>query len=201
MLRQCGSFNTWRPRQNGCQFAVDIFKFIFISENWILFRIQLKYVSNGPALVQIMAWYRTGSKPLSETSVTSFVDAHMLHSDSMISNTANFPTNTYTAPFSFFRKSDMSSLSELGAWSIYTNVTRKFVGPIRCTCGRSNTTTLFVVSSMSLLRCNQQSFPCIWIHRYWVHIHAFSTLFSVEKKVITTTTITITTAAATTVNY
>ena len=146
-----------------------------------------------------MAWYRTGSKLLSETSLTSFVDAHMLHSDSMISNTANFPTNT--APYIFFRKSDMSSLSELGAWSIYTNVTRKFVGPVRCTCGRSITTTLFVVSSMSLLRCNQQSFPCIWIHRYWVHIHAFSTLFFVGEKVITTITITITTAVATTANY
>ena len=38
---------------------------------WISFKIQLKFVPNGPinntrALVQIMAWRRPGDKPLSE---------------------------------------------------------------------------------------------------------------------------------------
>ena len=60
------SFNTLRPRQNGCHFA-DIFKCILLSENFwssnkIIF---LKYVSQGlienkPALVQIMAWRWAG---------------------------------------------------------------------------------------------------------------------------------------------
>ena len=66
------SFNTLRPRQNGCLFADDIFKRIFLNENiWISITISLKFVPKGPinnipALVQIMAWRRPGDKPLSE---------------------------------------------------------------------------------------------------------------------------------------
>ena len=65
-------FNTLRPRQNGCQFPDDIFKCIFLNENvWILIKISLMFVPMGPinnipALVQIMAWRRSGDKPLSE---------------------------------------------------------------------------------------------------------------------------------------
>ena len=64
--------NTLRPRQNGRHFADDIFKCIFLNENvWIPFKISLKFVPKGainniPALVQIMAWRRSGDKPLSE---------------------------------------------------------------------------------------------------------------------------------------
>ena len=64
--------NTLRPRQNGCLFADDIFKRIFLTENvWISITISLKFVPKGPinnipALVQIMAWRRPGDKPLSE---------------------------------------------------------------------------------------------------------------------------------------
>ena len=61
-----------RPRQNGRHFADAIFKCIFLNENVsISIKISLKYVPKGPinnipALVQIMAWRRTGDKPLSE---------------------------------------------------------------------------------------------------------------------------------------
>ena len=64
--------NTLRPRQNGRHFADDIFKCIFLNENvWIPIKISLKFVPQGPinnipALVQIMAWRRSGDKPLSE---------------------------------------------------------------------------------------------------------------------------------------
>ena len=63
--------NTLRPRQNGCHFADDIFKCIFVNENvWILIKISLKFIPKGPinnipALVQIMAWRRPGDKPWS----------------------------------------------------------------------------------------------------------------------------------------
>ena len=66
-------FNTLRQRQNGRRFPNDIFKHIFINENiWISIKISLRFVPKGPinyipALVQIMAWRRTGDKPLSET--------------------------------------------------------------------------------------------------------------------------------------
>ena len=64
--------NTLRPRQNGRLFADDTFKRIFLNENIrILIKISQKFVpkgliSNIPALVLIMAWRRTGDKPLSE---------------------------------------------------------------------------------------------------------------------------------------
>ena len=64
-------FNTLRPRQNGRHFADDIFKCIFLNENvWIQIKNSLKFVPQGPinnipALVQIMAWRRSGGKPLS----------------------------------------------------------------------------------------------------------------------------------------
>ena len=65
-------FNTLRPRQNGCHFADDTFKRIFLNDNVkILIRISLKFVRYGriyniPGLVQIMAWRSTGDKLLSE---------------------------------------------------------------------------------------------------------------------------------------
>ena len=65
-------FNTLRPRQNGRRFADDTFKRIFLNENVrISIKISLKFVpkgpiNNNPALVQIMAWRRSGDKPLSE---------------------------------------------------------------------------------------------------------------------------------------
>ena len=57
------------------QHILVIFKLIFLYEHrLILIKISLKFVSKGPfndkpALVQIMAWSRTGDKPLSELMV------------------------------------------------------------------------------------------------------------------------------------
>ena len=75
--RRKGSVNTLRPRRNGRYFADDIIKCIFFNENvWISIKISLKFVPKGPinnipALVQIMAWRRSGDKPLSEPMVVS----------------------------------------------------------------------------------------------------------------------------------
>ena len=61
--------NTLRPRQNGRRFADDTFKCFFLNENvGNLIEISLKFVpkspiNNIPALVQIMAWRRSGDKP------------------------------------------------------------------------------------------------------------------------------------------
>ena len=68
--------NTLRPRQNGRHFA-DILKCIFLNENvWIPIKTSLKFVPKGPinnipTLVQIMAWRRSGDKPLSESMLVS----------------------------------------------------------------------------------------------------------------------------------
>ena len=65
--------------------ADDYFGWIFLNENDITpIRISLKYVprspiDNKPAMVQVMAWRRTGDKPLPETMLTQFTDAYMRH--------------------------------------------------------------------------------------------------------------------------
>ena len=72
-------FNTLRSRQNDRRFADDTFKRIFSNENVrISIKISLKFVpkgpiKNNPALVQIMAWHRSGDKPLSEPMMVSLV--------------------------------------------------------------------------------------------------------------------------------
>ena len=59
----------------------DIFECIFLNENnRIPIQISLKFVprspiDNKPALVQVMAWRRTGDKPLPEPRMTQFTDA------------------------------------------------------------------------------------------------------------------------------
>ena len=69
--------NTLRPRQDGRHSADNIFICIFFNEYCcILIEFPLKYVrkgpiDNNPALVQIMAWRRSGDKPLSEPMVIS----------------------------------------------------------------------------------------------------------------------------------
>ena len=74
-----GHFNTSRPRLNGRCFADDTFKRIFLKEIvGISIIISLKFVpkgpiNNNPSLVQIMAWRRSGDKPLSEPMMVSLL--------------------------------------------------------------------------------------------------------------------------------
>ena len=71
--------NSLRPRRNRRYNADDIFKWIFLNENvWIPIKISLKFVPKGPsnnipALVQIMAWRRSGDKPSSEPMMVSLL--------------------------------------------------------------------------------------------------------------------------------
>ena len=65
--------------------ADDIFNCVFLNENdRIPIQISLKYVprspnDNKPALVQVMAWRRSGDKPLAGPMMTQFIDAYMRH--------------------------------------------------------------------------------------------------------------------------
>ena len=65
--------------------AEDIFKHIFLNKNIrIPIQVSLKFVpksliDNTPALIQVMAWRRTGDKPLPEAMMTQFTDAYMRH--------------------------------------------------------------------------------------------------------------------------
>ena len=72
-------FNTLRPRQNRRHFPDDIFKCIFLNKNeWISIKNSLKFVPNGqinniPLLFPIMAWRRSGDKPLSEAIMVNLL--------------------------------------------------------------------------------------------------------------------------------
>ena len=62
----------------------DIFKFIFNESVWISITISLKFIPKGPidyksALVQVVAWHRTGEKPLPESKLTQFTNAYIRH--------------------------------------------------------------------------------------------------------------------------
>ena len=62
----------------------DIFKSIFNESVWISITILLKFIPKDPidyksALVQVMAWHRTGEKPLPESMLTQFTDAYIRH--------------------------------------------------------------------------------------------------------------------------
>ena len=65
--------------------ADNILKWIFLNDNdRIPIRISLKFVPSGridskSALVQVMAWRRTGDKPFPESMMTQSTDAYMLH--------------------------------------------------------------------------------------------------------------------------
>ena len=79
MYNRSKPVNTSRPRQNGRHFADETFNLIFVNENVrISIKFPLKFVPKGqinniPALVQIMAWRRTGDKPLSEPVMVSLL--------------------------------------------------------------------------------------------------------------------------------
>ena len=72
-------YNSLRPRRNGRRFTDDTFKGIFLNKNVrISIKVSLKFVPKGPinnnaALVQIMAWRRSGNKPLSEPMMVSLL--------------------------------------------------------------------------------------------------------------------------------
>ena len=77
------------PGQNGRHFAADISKCIFMNEMFCIWiRISMKFVPKRPidnksALVQVMAWRRTGDKPLPEPMLTQFTDTYMQHKGEM----------------------------------------------------------------------------------------------------------------------
>ena len=70
-------------------FADDIFNCICMDEKFCLtIQISLKFVPNGPihnkaVLVQVMAWLRTGDKPLPEPMLNQFIDAYVRHQGEM----------------------------------------------------------------------------------------------------------------------
>ena len=60
----------------------DIIEWIFLNENCrISMQLSLKFVpspvDSKSALVQVMAWHRTGDKPLPEAMMLQFTDAYM----------------------------------------------------------------------------------------------------------------------------
>ena len=80
-----GHINSSPPGQNGRPFTDDVFKCIFMNEKFCIWiQISLKFVPKGPidkksALDLVMAWHRTGDKPLPEPMLTQFTDTYIPH--------------------------------------------------------------------------------------------------------------------------
>ena len=80
-----GLLNSSLPVQNGRHFTDGTFKHILMNEKFFnSIRISLKFVPKGPvdkkaALVQVMAGWRTGDKPLPEPMLTQFTNPYMQH--------------------------------------------------------------------------------------------------------------------------
>ena len=95
-------FNPLRPRQHGRHFPDAIFRCIFLNENiWVAINISLSVVPKGPidnipALVQIMAWRRSGDKPLSQPMMVSLL-THICVTRSQWVNTLR-PGSAYKRP-------------------------------------------------------------------------------------------------------
>ena len=85
--------------------ADDILKRIFLNENdRISIRISLKFVPRSPvnnkvALVLVMAWRRTGDKPLTEPMMTWFTDASM---QGLVSSQWSWGLLSQFSPFRYF---------------------------------------------------------------------------------------------------
>ena len=76
--QQTSKQNYWNRKKMDFFFADDIFKSSFLNRNrWISNKISVK--DNKPALVQIMASYRTGDIPLSEECNASIVSSWWRH--------------------------------------------------------------------------------------------------------------------------
>ena len=95
--------NAFKPRQNGCHFPYGIFNCIFLNWNvWISMKSSLKFVLKGwfnhiPALVQIMAWSRSGNKPLSEPMMVSL----LMHICITRPQWVNGPMHKWVWPFTY----------------------------------------------------------------------------------------------------
>ena len=78
-------FNSSPLEQNGRHFADDVFKYIFVNEKFcIVSQISLEFVPCGPivknsALVQVMAWRRTGNNSLPEPILIQLTDTYRRH--------------------------------------------------------------------------------------------------------------------------
>ena len=74
--------NTFKPTQNGSNFANDIFKCISLMKTFEFIQNLLKFVrwgliGNMAVFSQIMAWCQTSDKPLSGAMMACFADAYI----------------------------------------------------------------------------------------------------------------------------
>ena len=143
-------FNTLRPRQNGRHFPDDTFKRIFLNENVrISIKISLMVVPKGPinnipALVQIMAWRRSGDKPLSEPMMVSLPTHICVTRPQCVNSLYSLSTNKYQSNISLTfcegnsavigrlpsqRDSYTESVSMSWRRQEHINITQSFISP------------------------------------------------------------------------
>ena len=88
------------PGQNGCHFT-GIFKCIFMNEKFcVLIWISLKFVPKGPvdnkpALVYVIAWHRTGTKPLPQAILTQFTEGRWVNCQMVTLDKTSIPSPSH----------------------------------------------------------------------------------------------------------
>ena len=102
--------NSLRPRRSRRHFADAIFRRIFFKENVrVSIKISLKFVpkakgpiNNNPALVQIMAWCRSGDKPLSKPMMVSLLTHICITRPQWVKQTTKTETWAYSMGYAVF---------------------------------------------------------------------------------------------------
>ena len=144
-----GWLNSLRSRRNRRHFADAIFKCIFLNENaWISLKISLKFVpkvpiNNIPSLVQIMAWHRSGDKPLPEPMMVSLLTHICVARPQWV-----YPSAAETR---WFRESEASTIAAdaltrcvLRTLAVTVLDSRTTNGPLSSTMNISTTCTILV---------------------------------------------------------
>ena len=83
LIDVCITINPSLPEQNGRHFTDDIFKYVSLIESYRIpihispNFIPMSTIYKKALLVQVMAWHRTGAKPLPEEMMAQFTDAYI----------------------------------------------------------------------------------------------------------------------------
>ena len=117
--------NSLRPRQNRRHFADDVFKCNLLNESvWISIENSLRFVPKGPinnipALVQIMAWRRSGDKPLSEPIMVSLLAHICVTRPQWVKIVWLWNWDIWKFPFRLYWYSPNSTISSFKGLSLY----------------------------------------------------------------------------------
>ena len=110
---QWWGLDTLRHKQNDRLFIDEVFKGIFLKENWyILIQISQNFLPEGPIDHEASAWYRTRDWVLPEPRMTQLSDAYLHHSPRLNWIVCDNRINTMATP-------NVTRVSAVMIWTIH----------------------------------------------------------------------------------